>query len=129
MDVQLIIAVTDRAWFDHLRATPDLTEVNFWSPGAASFKALRPGELFLFKLHAPHNVIVDGGVFAYANTMPCSLAWEAFGQANGARSLGEMRSRIQKYRKGATFLTVKDRVRMFTAVAAKAALHVDKLWC
>jgi putative restriction endonuclease len=78
------------------------TEVNFWSPGAASFKALQPGELFLFKLHAPHNVIVGGGVFAYANTMPCSLAWEAFGQADGTGSLGEMRSRIQKYRKGSS---------------------------
>jgi putative restriction endonuclease len=100
MGVQLIIAVTDRGWFDHLRVRPDLTEINFWSPGAAPFKALQPGELFLFKLHAPYNVIVGGGVFAYANTMPCSLAWQAFGQAIGTTSLGEMRHRIQKYRKG-----------------------------
>lgn len=40
-------------------------------------------------------------MFTYANTMPCSLAWQAFGQANGTRSLSEMRTRIQKYRKGA----------------------------
>jgi putative restriction endonuclease len=31
--------------------------------------------------------------------MPSSLAWEAFGEANGARSLREMRSRIARYRR------------------------------
>jgi putative restriction endonuclease len=31
--------------------------------------------------------------------MPCSLAWEAFGEANGAATLAEMRARIRKYRK------------------------------
>ena len=36
-------------------------------------------------------------MFAYANTLPCSLAWEAFGEANGARSLAEMRVRIARY--------------------------------
>lgn len=99
MAVQLIVAVTDRGWFDYLRLHSELTEINFWSPGAASFKALQPGELFLFKLHAPHNVIVGGGIFTYTNTMPCSLAWQAFGVANGTASLNEMRQRIIKYRR------------------------------
>ena len=45
----------------------------------------------LFKPHAPRNVIVGGGIFAYANALPCLLAWEAFGEANGARSAQEMR--------------------------------------
>lgn len=82
-----------------LRHRPNLSEVNFWAPSASRFRALRPGELFLFKLHAPRNVIVGGGVFAYANTLPCSLAWQAFKEANGARSAQEMRIRIAKYRK------------------------------
>jgi putative restriction endonuclease len=99
MAVRLIVAVTDGDWFEHLRRKPDLAEVNFWAPSAPSFKALEPGELFLFKLHAPRNVIVGGGVFTYANALPCSLAWEAFGEANGATSLGQMRARIAKYRK------------------------------
>lgn len=99
MAVRLIIAVTDRGWFDHLRMRHDLPEINFWSPGTASFRALEPGELFLFKLHAPYNVIVGGGVFTYANTMPCSLAWQAFGPANGTASLVEMRERIIRYRR------------------------------
>ena len=97
--INLVIAVTDGDWFDMLRKQPNLTEVNFWAPSAASFRALQPGELFLFKLHAPRNVIVGGGIFAYANTLPCSLAWEAFREANGARSAHEMRARISRYRR------------------------------
>ena len=99
MGVRLVVAVTDQDWFNHLRERSALPEVNFWAPGAASFKALQFGELFLFKLHAPLNFVVGGGVFAYANTIPCSLAWEAFGTSNGAATLAEMRSRIAHYRK------------------------------
>jgi putative restriction endonuclease len=99
MSIRLIVAVTDGDWFDQLRQQPNLSEVNFWSPSATSFRALQPGELFLFKLHSPNNFIVGGGIFAHANTMPCSLAWEAFKEANGARSLSEMRSRIARYRR------------------------------
>jgi putative restriction endonuclease len=99
MSVNLIVAVTDDEWFEMLRRLLDLAEVNFWAPSASNFKALEPGELFLFKLHAPRNVIVGGGVFAYANVLPCSLAWAAFGVSNGAVSLQEMRARIVRYRR------------------------------
>ena len=90
MGINLVIAVTDGDWFDMLRQRPNLAAVNFWAPSAAKFRALQPGELFLFKLHVPRNVIGGGGIFAYAyayaNALPCSLASEAFGEANGARS-------------------------------------------
>jgi putative restriction endonuclease len=99
MQINLVVAVTDYDWFELLRQQPNLAEVNFWAPSAANFRALRPGELFLFKLHAPRNVIVGGGVFAYASALPCSLAWEAFREANGARSALEMRARIARYRR------------------------------
>ena len=99
MDINLVVAVTDDDWFEMLRRLPNLTEVNFWAPSAATFRALQPGELFLFKLHAPRNVIVGGGIFAYANALPCSLAWDAFREGNGARSAQEMRTRIAKYRR------------------------------
>jgi putative restriction endonuclease len=99
MSIRLIVAVTDDEWVDQLRQQPNLSEVNFWSPSDSSFRALQPGELFLFKLHSPNNFIVGGGVFAHANSMPCSLAWEVFKEANGARSLTEMKARIAKYRK------------------------------
>ncbi len=99
MGVNLVVAVTDGEWFDILRHQPNLAEVNFWAPSAVNFRALQPGELFLFKLHAPSNFIVGGGIFAYANALPCSLAWEAFRVANGARSAQEMRTRIAHYRR------------------------------
>ena len=99
MGVRLVVAVTDGDWFDHLRARPHLTEVNFWSPSDRTFRALQPGELFLFKLHAPRNFIVGGGWFVHATTLPCSLAWEAFGEENGAATLREMRTRIARYTK------------------------------
>ena len=90
MSVKLVVAVTDADWFRYLRVRSDLAEVNFWAPSGTNFRALSPGELFLFKLHAPLNFIVGGGVFAHASTMPCSLAWEAFGEANGATTLAEL---------------------------------------
>jgi len=99
MAINLVLAVTDDDWFELLRRQANLGEVNFWAPSAANFRALRPGEMFLFKLHAPRNVIVGGGIFAYANKLPCSLAWEAFGIANGASSAQQMRARIAHYRK------------------------------
>jgi putative restriction endonuclease len=98
MGINLVIAVTDGDWFNLLRQRKSLSEVNFWAPSAANFRALQPGELFLFKLHAPRNFIVGGGIFAYANTLPCSLAWEAFGESNGAQSAQQMRARIAHYR-------------------------------
>lgn len=102
MGISLVVAVTDSDWFEMLRGRADLAEVNFWAPSGNNFRALQPGELFLFKLHAPRNYIVGGGIFTYANTLPCSLAWEAFGEANSAVSLRQMRERIQRYRKAAS---------------------------
>ena len=99
MNVRLVVAITDDDWFENLRMQPDVTEVNFWAPSATNFRALVPGELFLFKLRAPRNAIVGGGVFAHATTMPLSLAWEAFGKANGTSSLNEMRERIARLRR------------------------------
>jgi putative restriction endonuclease len=99
MPIKLVVAVTDRDWFLQLRERPDISEVNFWAPsGERPFRALQPGELFLFKLKAPLNAIVGGGVFVHSNTMPCSLAWNTFQEANGARSLPEMRHRIARLR-------------------------------
>ena len=98
MAINLVVAVTDYDWFRTLSQLPDLSEANFWAPSPKNFRALQAGELFLFKLHAPHRMIVGGGIFAYSNILPWSLAWEAFGKANGALTAEEMRRRIAKYR-------------------------------
>ena len=77
-----------------------MDEVNFWRPSpTASFKALDPGELLLFKLHSPDNFIVGGGFFTKFQQLPVNMAWDAFGVANGVSSLIEMRQRIAFYRR------------------------------
>jgi putative restriction endonuclease len=96
------VGVTDGDWYRALSAQPGIDEVNFWQPsGGREFRTLAPGDLFLFKLHAPVNAIVGGGVFAHWTRLPASLAWEAFGPKNGAATLAEMRRRIERYRRGA----------------------------
>lgn len=92
------IGVTDNKWFEFLSArSPD--EVNFWRPsGLGSFQAIPTDSLFLFKLHSPYNFIVGGGFFIKHSNVPLSLAWEAFGENNGATSLEELRLRIEKFR-------------------------------
>lgn len=97
--VRLWAANTDLDWFDYLSAQPEIDEVNFWQPsGNANFGAIGEGELFLFKLKSPRNVIGGFGVLSQSTNMPLSLAWEAFGVKNGARTLSEMRDRILQYR-------------------------------
>jgi putative restriction endonuclease len=94
------VGVTDPRWYEFLSSRPDLPEVNFWQPGGKTvFRALGPGDLFLFKLHSPNNYIVGGGFFATASLLPVSLAWEAFGAMNGVPSLEEMRRRIAQFRR------------------------------
>ena len=97
--MQAYVGVTDYNWFDLLRNLPELEEVNFWQPGGNQvFKALKPGELFLFKLHYPYNKIVGGGIFVYSNVLPINLAWDSFGMKNGANSLLEMRRNVGRLR-------------------------------
>lgn len=97
--MRAFIGVTDKDWFDLLRDTPGLDEVNFWQPaGNREFRAISPGELFLFKLHSPLDFIVGGGVFAHWSQIPISLAWESFGVSNGARSFSEMRKLVARHR-------------------------------
>lgn len=101
--MRLWVANTDLKWFDYLYGLPDVNEVNFWQPsGHAKFGAIVPGELFLFKLKAPRNVIGGYGVLSQASNLPLSLAWEAMGVKNGVSSLEEMRLRVGQYRSDQT---------------------------
>jgi hypothetical protein len=50
---------------------------------------------------SPRNFIAGGGFFAKFLTLPVSLAWDAFGQGNGARSLAEVKQHIGMYRRSA----------------------------
>jgi len=104
--MKAFVGVTDNDWFFFLSGLPGIYEVNFWQPRAGKpFRHLNTGEPFLFKLHRPHDYIVGGGFFAYSNICPLSLAWDAFGEKNGASSYLEVRRRIEKYRRKETSLT------------------------
>jgi putative restriction endonuclease len=94
------VAVTDNDWFKFLsRLQPD--EVNFWQPsGNRAFGAIEPGAPFLFKLHSPHNYIVGGGFFVRHSFLPLSIAWEAFGEKNGASTFEAFLDLVLKHRSG-----------------------------
>jgi putative restriction endonuclease len=82
--------VTDNRWYRHLAAIPRLDEVNFWHPsGKAPFREGAEGMPFLFKLKSPNNHIAGGGFFIKYESLPLDVAWEAFGQKNGASSFEE----------------------------------------
>jgi len=95
--MKLWVGITDDDWFRYLsERKPD--EVNFWQPsGGRTFRVLKPGELFLFKLHSPNNFIVGGGHFVSSTPLPVSLAWDAFAEKNGVGSLDDLISRVHKY--------------------------------
>lgn len=88
------VGVTDNQWFSHLAARrPD--EVNFWQPSATPpFKGAPMGLPFLFKLKRPGNKIAGGGFFVTYSTLPLSLAWEVFGDKNGASTFEEFRGLV-----------------------------------
>lgn len=100
LSMKLYIGVTDNDWFRYLRSLSGVEEVNFWRPGATgSFKAPKPGKLFLFKLHSPENFIVGGGFFVHFTRLPYTIAWETFREMNGAPIAEEIRRRVAKYGK------------------------------
>ena len=98
--MRLYVAVTDNDWFALHASKQGVEEVNFWRPSPDStFKALQPGELLLFKLHSPDNFMVGGGFFTRFLQLPINMVWDTFREANGVRSLTEMRARIAQYRR------------------------------
>lgn len=95
----IFIGNTDSSWFDFLARMPTLDEINFWQPsGKTRFQALKLGELFLFRLKSPINMIAGGGTFEWSDVLPLSVAWQIFEYGNGVASLDELRQAIERYR-------------------------------
>lgn len=97
--MRFFVGVTNDSWFNYLAARqPD--EVNFWRPKSQmDFRAIRPGDFFLFKLHSPNNYIAGGGVYARHTFLPIQLAWQAFGDKNGVSDYKAFEGRILEHRK------------------------------
>lgn len=92
------VGVTDNSWFANLQHG-GLDEVNFWQPSAIPlFKQPPSGMPFLFKLKSPHNHIAGGGFYVTTSVLPLHLAWEVFGERNGASSLGEFSKMVGSLR-------------------------------
>ena len=77
--MRLFVAVTDNDWFRPHASLNRVDEVNFWRPSSeAGFKALQPGELLLFKLHAPMGTTIEatyrGGNVERLKVTPASRA-------------------------------------------------------
>jgi putative restriction endonuclease len=98
--VRGFVATTEHDWCTCLRARQPLGEVNFWQPSAHGFNS-PPGTPFFFKLKSPHNAVGGFGVFARYEAATVRLAWEAFGEKNGAATLDEMTRRVSRYAQGA----------------------------
>jgi putative restriction endonuclease len=96
--MHLYVGITNNSWFDFLsQLRPD--EVNFWRPKSQDqFRALQPGEIFLFKLHAPLNFIVGGGFYVRHVFYPLWLAWDTFEQRNGVPDCAALKERILEHR-------------------------------
>ena len=85
------VGTTDTRWFEFL-APRHLDEVNFWQPSVRpAFENAPSGMPFVFKVKRPHNHIAGAGYFVTRSVLPLDLAWEIFGQKNGAASLSELR--------------------------------------
>jgi hypothetical protein len=95
------VANTDFDWYQFLRARPELREVNFWRPSQSRFGALESGELFFFKLKAPHNAIGGFGLFTQAAVLPIWEAWDVFGLANGVADCDSLLVRLERLSHGA----------------------------
>lgn len=73
-------------------------EVNFWTP--SDYYAFRgePGSPFFFRLKAPRNKIGGFGYVQSFARLPEWLAWDCFGEGNGAPSLELMSKRLATIR-------------------------------
>jgi putative restriction endonuclease len=99
-----VVALTDRSWFEHLRARSRagggaLDEVNFWRPKSQrESTGLSPGAPFFLRLKAPVNAIAGFGFFAVWHLLPIREAWTLFGDKNGAPDFAAFVRRIAAFR-------------------------------
>jgi putative restriction endonuclease len=96
------ILVTDHDWFEYLAGHGPFDEVNFWRPLDQKKPSWQVGTPALFKLRKPYGGwIVGFGLFARHELAPAWLAWDAFGDKNGAADFNGMLSRLEELRKRA----------------------------
>lgn len=98
--MKAFVANTDQEWWEGLRRLESrFEEVCFWRPSAdVAFRALKPGEPFLFKLKAPRSEIAGYGFFSYATSLPVSVMWRLFGELTGVEGEAAALERAHRMR-------------------------------
>lgn len=118
---KIYVGVTDYDWFHFLKGNLSLKpikqgsltkiaqgqEVDFWrSAASGEFKALEPGDLFLFKLRNNKNnsqlngEIVGGAYFSRFEFHAGIAAWNLYGSRNGCASLQDFQKLTQVINSG-----------------------------
>lgn len=75
--------------------------MNFWIPSGRNFRVLEPGWPLFFRVKGGIRAIGGFGLFVHFTRLPLWLAWEAFGDANGAPDLETLVQRVAQYRTAA----------------------------
>ena len=110
--IKFYVGVTDTNWFLYLKEQYKNNTlpkyVNFWTPGSTSFKVLKDGELFLFKLHKKKNSgvngeVAGGGYFSHFERLTMSDSWKKYGIGNGAATYDEMFNSLNKIKEKNNF--------------------------
>lgn len=102
---KIYVGITDTNWLEFIKGHKSSIKkyINFWKPSAKVFKAIEPGDLFLFKLHenkayGENGEIVGGAYFVSFEQMSVLDAWDRFGFGNGAKAPLELQLALDKYR-------------------------------
>jgi len=126
--MQGYVAVTHQDWFWYLEPRRFWDEVNFWRPSAHhSFKG-PAGSPFFFKLKAPHNAIGGFGLVARFARLPDWLAWECFGEGNGAASFDEMEARLNEIRTRNKFVAAGPVPQIGCILLSSAVFFPQGMW-
>lgn len=97
--IEFRVAVTDTEWLNYFRRHPDLTEMNFWRPGTPVTR-VDPGTLWVFLLKP--NIVSGYAIVEVSSSLPISVAWDAFGTANGFDDRESFFARVRRYRHSQT---------------------------
>ena len=122
------VANTHHGWFDFLAQKPYWPEVNFWTP--SDYYAFRgePGTPFFFRLLAPRNKIGGFGYVQRYARLPEWLAWECFGEGNGASSLQVMSERLAEIRARSDIRGGADLKQIGCIILAEAVFFPAEMW-
>lgn len=127
--IQGWVANTHWDWFNFLRnRRAAWDEVNFWTP--SDYYAFHgvPGSPFFFRLMSPRNAIGGFGYVRQLSRLPEYMAWEWFGEGNGAESFVTMKSRLDGIRTQNALQGRTGQKQIGCIILADAVFFPEHLW-